>query len=331
MATTQSFAEIHPEFARIDHLYTDELSQFLAEQETRRAKRARWFYVGLCIGIAVSAAAILLLLTTEANPFAAVLMFMGGFLIIFGFYVPLEKVRGALETNLLPTLAEGLSLDYTKHVDPPASFPAFQQLKLIPGFDRSDFEDRVAGQRQDRDFEIYEAHLEEEHTDSDGDTSWSTVFHGQLFCIDYHRAFLGRTILQRDAGFANRFTKPGREYQQVGLASPEFERAFEAWSTDQVEARYLLDPVVLERFKELERLYEGKNLRAAFADGKLYIAMETGDGLGVGSMFQEMDGRQRVELILREFATIFDLVDMTVKQVETPLGGAITAADLREI
>ena len=42
--------------------------------------------------------------------------------------------------------------------------------------------------------------------------------------------------------------KPGKEYSHVGLASPEFEKAFEAWSTDQVEARELLDPLVLERF-----------------------------------------------------------------------------------
>ena len=66
----------------------------------------------------------------------------------------------------------------------------------------------------------------------------------------------------------------------------------------QVEARDLLDPIVLERFQELERLFGGKKLRAAFDDGKIMIAIETGDRLNIGTMFAPLHGPARVEAIL---------------------------------
>jgi hypothetical protein len=123
--------------------------------------------------------------------------------------------------------------------------------------------------------------------------------------------------------------KPGKGFQPVGLISSRFEKAFEAWSTDQVEARDLLDPIVLERFEELERLFGGKRLRAAFADGKLIIAIETGDRLNMGTMFKRLENKARVETVLKEFDVIFDLIDVILKRAEKPLTGAFSLADVK--
>ena len=101
-----------------------------------------------------------------------------------------------------------------------------------------------------------------------------------------------------------------------------------AWSTDQVEARELLDPVVLERFQELERLFEGKGLQAAFTEGKLIIALSTGDRLNMGTMFKPLEGEDRVETIVSELDVIFDLMDVAVKRVDKKMSGAFTIDQL---
>ena len=96
-----------------------------------------------------------------------------------------------------------------------------------------------------------------------------------------------------------------------------------------MEARELLDPLALERFEELDRLFEGAKLRAAFTGGKLLIAMETGDKLNMGSMFKSLDGPARVEKILHEFDLIFDLIDVLLKRVDTRLDGAFSVDAVR--
>ena len=157
-----------------------------------------------------------------------------------------------------------------------------------------------------------------------------TIFHGQLIVIGYPKEFFGKTILKRDLGILNRLNKPGSAYQNVGLASPDFEKAFEAWSTDQVEARDLLDPVVLERFQELDRLFAGSKLRTAFTNGELIIAMETGDALNMGSMFEPLERPDRVEAILKEFDLIFDLIDVAVSRVDRPIGSQFSVEHVRD-
>ena len=116
---------------------------------------------------------------------------------------------------------------------------------LVPDWDRSSFEDRLTGERNGVDFEFFEARLEERRrtTDSKGRTRtrWVTVFDGQCLRFRFHKTFQGRTTLLRDAGFFNRFNRR-RGMERVRLESNVFEDAFEVYSTDQVEARFLLTP-----------------------------------------------------------------------------------------
>ena len=171
-----------------------------------------------------------------------------------------------------------------------------------------------------------EAHLK--YKSSGKNSSTRTVFHGQLLVIDYHKKFLGETVVRRDAGIFNRLGKPGKEFQRIGIVSPKFEKIFEAWSTDQVEARELLDPIVLERFEELDRLFDGAKLRAAFTGGILCLAMESGDKLNMGSMFAPLEGPERINRILHEFDLIFDLIDVLFKQVGR-MDGAFSVESVR--
>ncbi|HOP20618.1 MAG TPA: DUF3137 domain-containing protein, partial [Amphiplicatus sp.] len=185
----------------------------------------------------------------------------------------------------------------------------------------------VRGAHGGANFVLCEANLK--YKSSGKNSSTRTVFHGQLFVIDYPKPFMGETVLKRDIGVFNALAKPGSHFQKVGLVSSEFEKAFEAWSTDQVEARDLLDPIVLERFLELERLFGGKKLRAAFTGGKLLVAIETGDRLNMGSMFKPLESAERVETILKEFDVVFDLIDVLLKRVDKRLDGAFSVDQIR--
>ena len=71
----------------------------------------------------------------------------------------------------------------------------------------------------------------------------------------------------------------GKIDNEVELEDPEFKKHFtQIKSTDQVEARYLLTPTVMEKLKELDmtlgRLLMLSDLRLSFLDKKILLVMK---------------------------------------------------------
>lgn len=304
--------------------FAGEIAPWLAEREACRGRAVERFLAACGVGVIAAAALLLLRPLGGASNHGALLVLAG--CAVLGFFV-LERARTEISHGLLERIATQFGFTYSGDPGRPALYDQYRGLKLLPGHNREKFEDQVSGKYAGAGFSLCEAHLE---VQSSGKRSRRrTVFHGQLLAIDYPKRFRGSTVVQRDMGAFNALSRPSREFQRVGLSSPVFERVFEAWSTDQVEAHNLLDPVVLERFQELERLFDGKKLRAAFIDGKLLIAMETGDRLTIGTMFKPIGGTQRVERILKEFDVVFDLIDVLIKRVDARTNGAFSLADVK--
>ncbi|MCB2113926.1 MAG: DUF3137 domain-containing protein [Parvularculaceae bacterium] len=311
-------------FRGFDTYYGSSIAPFLAEREADRA--------GAVTNILILGAATLALASAFAffGPFgdgnlkAAIYIGLGGS-VLCGWL--LERTRTDITHGLLGLVASRLGFSYRGELGRPDYYARFRALNLLPGHNREAWEDEIRGIYSDAAFTLCEAHLKQKS--SGRNSSTRTVFHGQLLIIDYPRRFLGVTVVLRDTGVLNRLGKPGKDFSRVGLVSAKFEKAFEAWSTDQVEARELLDPVVLERFLELEKLYDGKKVRAAFDNGRLLIAIETGDRLNMGTMFKPLAGAGRVEKILAEFDAVFDLIDVLLKRPEGRLDGAFTVDKVR--
>lgn len=313
------------EFEGFSSYYQSDIAPYLSQKEEARQSAV------MQSGLIAIAAAVLGFAALRFGPFgegnfqAAFVVGMIG-LAIAGWR--LNKTRGDITNGLLERVCRYLKLDYRRNISRPAYCADFDRLGLLPNFNRESWEDEVSGARHGAEFVFCEAHLK--YKTSGKNSSTRTVFHGQMMVIDYHKKFLGETVIKRDAGIFNRLMKPGKHFQRIGIVSPKFEKIFEAWSTDQVEARELLDPLVLERFEELDRLYDGAKLRAAFSNGKLFLALETGDKLNMGSMFKPLKGPERVENILKEFDLIYDLIDVLLKRIDGRIDGAFTVDAVRE-
>lgn len=314
------------EFSGFAEFFKTSIAPYLAEKEAARAAAVANF---LILAGATAALSLAVLKFAPVGEFrfqgAAFTAFGGAALALW----VLNRARADIAHGLLERIAGKFGFAYQGKLERPDYYERFRGLKLLPNHNREAWEDEVRGAHAGCGFVICEAHLK--YKSSGKNSSTRTVFHGQLFSIDYPKQFLGSTVVLRDMGPLNALMRPGKQHQRVGLASPAFEKAFEAWSTDQVEARELLDPIVLERFQELERLFGGKKLRAAFDDGKMLIAIETGDRLNIGSMFRPLHGADRVETILREFDVIFDLIEVLVKRLDGRIDGAFSVDHIKPL
>ena len=309
------------EFQGLSDFYDVKAAPWLRAREKKRKRAVRAFFLILVLSAVIAVGAYL----GGLHEHVALIAFGLGAAIAGAV---LARARADISGGLLSLVCEHLGFAYRAKLSRPAYYAAFDRLRLMPNFNREGWEDEVRGARGGADFVLCEAHLK--YKTSGKNSSTRTVFHGQLVVIDYHETFLGETVIKRDRGVFNRLMKPGGRFQRVGLASPKFEKIFEAWSTDQVEARTLLDPVVLERFEELDRIFDGAKLRAAFSGGKLYVAMETGDKLNMGTMFQNLESPERVETIMKEFDLIFDLIDVLLKRIDGRLDGAFSVEAVRD-
>lgn len=63
-------------------------------------------------------------------------------------------------------------------------------------------------------------------------------------------------------------------FEKVTLEDIKFEKNFDTYSTNQVEARYLLTTAFMTKFKELELSFKAKNIRAEFTGKELIILLQ---------------------------------------------------------
>lgn len=241
----------------------------------------------------------------------------------------MERLRKSIKAELNSKVAEVCKLNYALTPPVPARFETFRGYGLLPSYTRCGFEDHFSGERLGCDFELYEAHLEERRR-SGKTTHWVTVFRGVLIRINFPRKVEGVTVITRDAGIFNGLAALGRSFgskklERVALVDPEFEKAFEVYGTDQVLARYMLDPAFMERLIRLEKALKGKNVRAAFdehsGEGELLMAAETGNQFEAGSMFKPLADEARIKTVIEDLTRVIGIIEDLVKPPELGEGG----------
>ena len=268
------FTHTHSAFEGIENVYADEILPQLLPLEAQRQAFWKSFkrLAPLLVAVVCAVTIFIFLKTSHIGALIfGVFANVGG---LTGLYHYKSKlVRQGSKAILMKAISDHIGLLFQSDLHMPDDFLyGLQELKLISGrIDRSHYEDSISGKFDGTDVKICEAKLERKVKSDKGD-KWQTVFRGSLIEMDFHREFLGTTIVLRDGGIFN--SKRKGEMKRIGLASPKFEKIFEAYGTDQVEGRYLLTPTFMETLMDLEESVDGNKIRFAFHNNSLHIAVE---------------------------------------------------------
>ncbi|MEO0981384.1 MAG: DUF3137 domain-containing protein [Pseudomonadota bacterium] len=311
-AVARALEGLPADFDDFGRVFETEIRPALLEREGERAiaaERARRWTVG---GGALAAVAAVFGFLVFSLPALAVVGIIAGVAVIAIGRAPLQQISSKAKSLIVDPIASQLNVSFEPKPAYPNTIDHARELGLVSRWDRSNFEDRILGGRNGVDYEFFEAHLEERRTTTDSNgrtrTTWVTVFKGQCLRLDFHKDFYGRTLVTRDAGFFNRFG--GRKgMDRAKLEDPKFEKAFEVYTTDQVEARYILTPDFMQKLVDLEQTFRGKKLRCAFAGGEMLICVEGANLFEPGSMFTPLDNPERIRELLDDFSVLFHLID----------------------
>lgn len=104
---------------------------------------------------------------------------------------------------------------------------------------------------------------------------------------------------------------PLKATQKVVLEGLPFLKNWRVLTDNQVEARYLLTPVFMEKMLEIKRLFHGKHIDFSFFDRKLLIAVHTRKDLfETTSLFVPALSYHKVREVVSQLHSIFAVAEM---------------------
>lgn len=173
--------------------------------------------------------------------------------------------------------------------------------------------DFTSGKYRDVAFSQADVEIQEEHTDSDGDTTYVTIFKGRWMVFEFPKSFNFRLeVVQK---WFNAHKKPSkdktlkRKIEKISTESPTFNKKFNVYAEDGFEAYYILDPAFIDHIEKLSEAHKGK-LLLCFVDNRLHVGLnDKKDAFEPPSPFKPIDEKNENQKVRTDIKTITDFVD----------------------
>jgi len=261
-------------------LYQTQLKGELSGMEGLRRKARKEAIIG---GIFALPSFLMFLILQDGNEWFG--LAPGGGAIFFGirFQMVWNELRGVYKKKVVSKVIQLVNPDWKYHPEEHIPKDIYKKSGLFrKRVDRYQGDDLITGLIDETDFACSELHTEykTESRDSDGNTKteWHTIFKGLFFHADFHKNFSGETYVRPDFSektfgrFGKRFQKMSKRGELIHLENAAFEKEFVVHSTDQVEARYILTPKMMEAMLRLKQIH-GKTFYFSFVRSRVFCAI----------------------------------------------------------
>lgn len=202
-------------------------------------------------------------------------------LAVGGFVLATRILRA--RSRVMEALAPALGLAFDAHPTAPLDLTAFRGTYYGALFAKARVEDVLSGERNGASFQFFDVKLSGRTPGAQGaermgrSSGWPDWLSGgglhvaRVVRVEAPGNWTARTVILNDYGVANRAYKP-KGMERVGFVDSRFEKTFEVFSTDQTEARALLDPAFMERLQELEHIFRlGETPAVAVFEGGAFL------------------------------------------------------------
>ena len=158
---------------------------------------------------------------------------------------------------------------------------------------------------------IAEVHTENEHKDSDGDTTYTTVFQGITSSFVLPKNF-ENNIYIRSNGRVGNWNK-----NKIKMDMPEFEKIFDVEGTDPILAMRILTADVMAEMIDLYEKYKYR-FEINILNDKIYMRLRTGPVFEPNVFKKSMEYKQieKYYLVLKALTSIASHIYDTVLRIE---------------
>lgn len=253
------------------------LEEKVQELEKKRLRLRFWFFLSLALCFLGISGTLLYAHISDIKPWVLAGLFL---LIPFFTYLYLRRkwvrlFKGEFLVFLFKTFFPDLTYSMNDYI-PLELFNASKLFADKPRPDRYDGGDLVQGKVNGVTitFSRVNAEYKTETTDDEGNTEthWHRIFRGIFFVVRFPKRTRGIILVYPNA-FRLFRTPAGLE--RVKLEDPEFEKHFDVFASDQIEARYILSLSFMRRILEFVLKTEAQ-ARFSFMDDHMFCAMNFG-------------------------------------------------------
>lgn len=177
---------------------------------------------------------------------------------------------------------------------------------IVPNYNSASYDDIFTGSHNDVPFEIVEACYTKE-SGSGKDRHSVTVFDGVIIKFKMNKDFKGHTVVRPDSVF---HLSPSSRLKHTELEDVGFEKKFDVFTDDEIEARYLLTTSFMDRLTKLKAAFFAQKTGCAFYNGYLFVALYTPKDLfSLASLDKPLDDFRQYEVFHNEIISIIRLID----------------------
>ena len=141
----------------------------------------------------------------------------------------------------------------------------------------------------------------------------SPVFGGIFVKLDFYKN-VNLPILITSSYLMKGVTSETRldsNMQKVELEDTEFNELFDVYSQDQAEARYILNPSLMEHFKHLKAVFKSESINASFVGSNLFLALVCKKAPFVlADLRKPVTDTEQIQELFEEFVAVLSLVDL---------------------
>ena len=258
------------------------------------------------------------------------LKFASVILPLFIFLVPvkiLEKKEYNFDNNfkqeILPVLLNFIDPEISYNTFSALSKSTYENAELFESSNIYSFSgsDKTAGLQGQTSFEMsfLEVMTKEEYkSGSEKKVEIKEAFKGILYVSDFNKNFSGKTFIRPDSmrkglglvlgEMANKALALGSK-QLVTLENPLFEKEFVVLSTDPIEARYILSPLMMERMLEL-KMHFNAEMMFSFTGNKMYIALPSVKNIFNPNLFSDLARFELIEKYYFQFKNFLAITEI---------------------
>jgi len=271
-------------FSEVIDYYYSELNPIVKELEKKRQKVKRNIITWMIGGVV----AIFILITavmshTDVDIFLqSGIVLLGASVGLYGFLYKMMSKGYNIEFKLRVIEPLIKFIDPNLKYTPNATIPEyiFKKSKIITDdIDLYHGDDLVEGVVDGVNIAFCDLHVEKEYKDSNNDSDYQTLFQGIFLQAEFPKEFHGTTVVLPDmaenifGSYLGRMLQSfGNEMQLVKLDNVEFEKYFVVYSSDQIEARYILSHSMMERMIKFRKKV-GHRISFSFVGGEMFVGV----------------------------------------------------------
>ena len=201
------------------------------------------------------------------------------FIVIVGITV-ISLINGNIKTkyintfmqSLLPIAVQNILTNVEVDVTKGISRSLIDSTHSMYTGDRFMSNNYVSGYYKDIKTEMSDVLIQEEHEDSEGHSSYVTIFKGQWMIFDFNKYFKSNIQVWEKKVFGGISKRVSFKQHKVEMEDIEFNKKFKVIADNDLDAFYILTPKIMERITEVEKAVNG-TLLMVFLNNQLHVGV----------------------------------------------------------